>query len=300
MTADAVDTLDHLQHFVEDRGWKVFPCFGVRDGACICGKPDCTAPGKHPMTFNGVKAATGDPRTIIEWFNYMPGCNWAVATGEPSGIWVLDIDVHDDDGVHSLKSWLMERGIELPETYTVHTGGGGWHYYFSAKAAALRNRGRVLPGVDVRAGGGYVMLPGSSHISGVEYTAVRDAPIVHAPTPLVDYLRSAGSASIPSGSNGQRRSGGSGKLLDYYLEHGFTPSSRDVECYIFACSLWRKHFNDPDLVEAIIADCWRATSQEGSPFPWSQAKHKLRVAHEFIKKDVDAEAAFLRQHGGAL
>ena len=39
------------------RGWRVLPCHSIdpADGACTCGKADCTSPGKHPLTPNGVK-----------------------------------------------------------------------------------------------------------------------------------------------------------------------------------------------------------------------------------------------------
>lgn len=286
-------TLDDLEAFV-NRGWKIFPVFGIRDGRCRCGK-DCGSPGKHPLTRRGVKDASDDPTRIMRWFYYSPGCNWAVATGDPSGVWVLDIDMHGADGASSLRAWLDLNGVTIPATYVVASGGGGWHYYFDVQHAKVPTRGAVLPGVDVRSDGGYVVLPGSNHVSGNTYEVVRDVRVVHAPQRLTDYLKSAGRASIPSGGGGQTISTDLGK----YLTNGFTPGNRDNECYRLACSLWRKHWDEPALVEAAIADCWRATSQEESPFPWSQAARKIAEARKFIERDIEAEAAFLRQHGGA-
>src|SRR5262249_13708214 len=42
------------------RGWKIFPLYDVREGACSCGDRDCKSPGKHPRTANGLKDGTAD------------------------------------------------------------------------------------------------------------------------------------------------------------------------------------------------------------------------------------------------
>lgn len=289
-------TLDELQEF-SARGWKMFPVFKISDGACVCRNgADCDSPGKHPMVHNGVTAATNDPMQVVWWFLNFPECNWAVATGEPSGIWVLDLDTHAHDGVASLREWLDANDVVLPETYAVHTGGGGWHYYFRLEQP-MKNRTGVLPGVDVRGAGGYVLLPGSNHISGMGYSVANDKPVAFAPRSLVEFLRTAPGSG--HGRGGTRRPGSPIQGLDHYLERGFTVGNRDNECYALACSLWRKHWNDPKFVEAAISDCWRMTEQGESPFPWSQAKRKIAEARKFIGKQREAEGQFIGQFGAS-
>ena len=289
-------TLDDLEAYAM-RGWRMFPVFKVRDGRCVCRDgAACDAPGKHPMTYNGVNAATIDPMQIGQWFYRYPGCNWAVATGEMSGIWVLDIDTHSHNGVTNMMDWLIANGLSVPQTFAVSTGGGGWHYYFRMDGP-MKNRTGVLPGVDVRGTGGYVLLPGSNHLSGNDYRVAREHPVAYAPQRLTDFLRTAGSTG-GRGGGGARHRGGV-KPLAHYLANGFTPGNRDNECYNLACSLWRTHFNDPDFVEAAIADCWRATFQGDSPFPWSQASRKITEAFKFISKQMEAENAFLLTMGGS-
>lgn len=59
-----------LEHALEyaARGWAVFPAWGVTNGACDCGKPACSSPGKHPIPRNGVKEASADAETIARWW----------------------------------------------------------------------------------------------------------------------------------------------------------------------------------------------------------------------------------------
>jgi len=46
------------------RGWHVFPIHWPINGKCSCGKVDCESQAKHPLTANGFKDATIDPKTI--------------------------------------------------------------------------------------------------------------------------------------------------------------------------------------------------------------------------------------------
>lgn len=287
-------TLDDLTPHVE-RGWKIFPVFKIANGQCVCRKGEsCDSPGKHPMIREWEKRASADPRQIFEWFHSYPGCNWAVATGEASGVWVLDIDQHDSDGVASINAWRAERGYVVPRTLTVYTGGDGWHLYFLMEGV-IRNRGGVLPGVDVRGTGGYVLLPGSNHASGRDYVMHTDIRPAVPTRPLLDLICKGGSSG-PTGRTGTVASPSND--LGRYLRDGFTPGSRDIECYHLACSLWRLHWGDPEFIEAAIADCWRATSDHDT-FPWSQAKRKIAEAHKFIGRKKDEEDTFIRLHGGA-
>src|SRR5580700_1544304 len=74
------------------RGWPVIPLYSVENGQCSCSEENCTNPGKHPLTVNGIKNATTDDTWIRTWWEEFPEANIGVATGAPSGIVVLDID----------------------------------------------------------------------------------------------------------------------------------------------------------------------------------------------------------------
>src|SRR5947208_3193729 len=73
------------------RGWPVVP-FAERNGR------------KFPLTEHGFKDASCDASTIKGWFCQRPDALAAIATGEPSGVIALDVDVRaDGNGLNTLE-----------------------------------------------------------------------------------------------------------------------------------------------------------------------------------------------------
>jgi len=161
------------------RGWKVLPLYTVINGRCTCGKSDCSSPGKHPITPNGVKDASGDEADIRRWFSNGIAFNIGIATGSASGLVVLDIDPKNGGDI-SIQQFT------IPPTLEVITGSGGRHYYFAIpEGVEIRNSaGKLAAGLDVRGEGGYVVAPPSIHISGNSYRwAVDPRGVKAAPWP---------------------------------------------------------------------------------------------------------------------
>lgn len=132
-------------------GWAVFPC-----------RPR----GKTPLTKNGFKDATTNSDQIRQWWADTPDANIGVATGQISGIWVVDID--GEAGLTSLRQ-LAAVGHELPHSTAAGTGKGTHHYYRLPAGQQVKSRAAVWPGIDIRADGGYVIAPPSVHPSGARY-----------------------------------------------------------------------------------------------------------------------------------
>lgn len=155
------------------RGWPVFPTHHpiVRRGhgvACSCGQGECGSIGKHPRTRDGLKSATADPGQITDWWNRWPQAGVGIRTGEPSGLVVIDVDPAHG-GSDTLASLESGHG-PLPPGRTIRTGSGGTHLYFSHPGHSLPNTaGKLGPGVDTRADGGYVIAPPSRHRTGGVY-----------------------------------------------------------------------------------------------------------------------------------
>ena len=75
-------------------GWHVFPVASVdqRTGRCGCKQgPSCEVPGKHPIV-RWTERATRDTRQLTHWWRWQPHANVGVATGQASGLVVVDID----------------------------------------------------------------------------------------------------------------------------------------------------------------------------------------------------------------
>lgn len=148
------------------RGWPVIPIHSVQDGHCSCGRAACSSIGKHPRTAHGLKDATVEEAQIQDWWRLWPDANVGIVTGNQSGLVVLDIDPRNG-GADSLTD-LQGRNGALPKTIQSLTGGGGHHFFFQHPGGIVKSK-PIVKGVDVKADGGYVVAPPSTHGSGERY-----------------------------------------------------------------------------------------------------------------------------------
>ncbi len=170
-----------------EHGWAVIPVHHPHGGGCSCGRGGCTSVGKHPRTSSGLNDATRDPGAISRWWTRWPNANIAVATGPASGLLVLDIDL--PTGPASLDELTGRHGA-LPDTCAQRTGSGGRQLLFAHPDAELGNRAGVVPGIDVRAGGGYIVVPPSVHVDGPRYEWTNRRAPAEPPAWLVEVVRS--------------------------------------------------------------------------------------------------------------
>jgi hypothetical protein len=123
--------------------------------------------GKIPRFRNwqNVRYDPDDPQKNIRRISHLYDSNLvnniAILTGEPSGIVVIDVDVP------SLPWWneLVRINGGLPETFTVMTPSGGFHYYFkyTPQVNQLGNMNKIIgQSIDYRTNGGIIIFPGST------------------------------------------------------------------------------------------------------------------------------------------
>ena len=91
---------------------------------------------------------------IKAWWKQYPRANPAIVTGSISGICVIDIDT--EEGMEAIKEYIPE-GLEMPIVSTPR----GKHLWFHANGNCLRNHAGIIPGIDFRGEGGYIMAPPS-------------------------------------------------------------------------------------------------------------------------------------------
>lgn len=150
------------------QGFKVFPV-----------KPD-----KKPLTTHGLKDATQTQSGVREYWTHWPDAGIAWAT---DGLVVLDFDAKNG-GLESKAAMGAKYG-SLPRTRRHRTGGGGEHWiYRNPNGANVRNTVSFAgyKGVDLRANGGYIVVPPSRHESGTRYEVLDDSEIAPAPIWLID------------------------------------------------------------------------------------------------------------------
>ncbi len=141
----------------------------VKGGGCSCSRgKQCPAPGKHPRINKWQTDWTKDHAQVKAWLKRWPNMNVGIATGEPSGVIVLDVD--GEEGMESLRELEIKHG-ELPDTWRAISGSGWPHIYFRcpSNVCELKNESKFRPGLDIRVNGGQIVAPGSLHPSGNFY-----------------------------------------------------------------------------------------------------------------------------------
>ena len=143
------DTIRAAQALADHFQWSVFPV-----------NPRTKAP-----FFKGwQESATSDPLQIEELFGSLPYAAIGVPTGACSNLVVIDID--ERPGYSGLASF-KQAGFEWPETIVAKTPSGGFHLYFRANGAMVKNSASLLAqGIDVRGEGGYIISPPSQTVYG--------------------------------------------------------------------------------------------------------------------------------------
>ena len=154
------------------RGLTVFPLHNPTDDGCSCRDSDCSSPGKHPRTLDGLKAATGNAEQIATWWRQWPDANIGLETG---ALVVFDLD--GPEAIDCFRELFRENDAQEDAfTTIVTTGRGGLHFYYrlpDGEEPVRNSAGRIGPGIDVRGEGGYVLAPPSLHPSGREYVTSR-------------------------------------------------------------------------------------------------------------------------------
>lgn len=115
---------------------------------------------------------------VTQWFAQFPTANIGLITGESTDVVVIDIDPRHNG---------TDEDFKDIKTVKSKTGGGGFHLFFKYEAG-LVNKAGIKEGIDVRAEGGYVVLPPSIHESGNKYEWI-NSPDTTPLAPLPDFVK---------------------------------------------------------------------------------------------------------------
>jgi len=299
------------------RGVRVFPIWGVRahrlelggelvtELRCACGSPTCENAGKHPvgrLVPHGHNDAELAVDTVRQWFT-PPGIKphgWApfnlgVATGR--GLVVIDAEAKPSRvdlpaGLEVLDDWeSWTGGSSLPTpTRRIQTGSGGVHLWLRVDPnLRVKSRNRVLPGVDVKADGGYVLAPPSAHVAGGQYSTLVDVAEADATGNLLSWL-----LTVKGGRYTSRKAGDSAASIpDDYNFHqiihggGCPAGHRDYFINDLCFRLRRAGSTRADAAAALRHEWLRMEHPPGDVFPWESCAYKLRrVWDEVQPEDV--------------
>ena len=250
-----------------------------------------------------------DKITIRMWLTDLyAGCAIGAVTGAISDIFVLDADASPGKvGAESLDDLQMMHD-DLPQTWTVKSGGGGRHYYFRVpKGVRIKtSKNELGMHLDVRGEGGFIVLPPSVHPNGIAYEWVvgcdpSSCEIADAPAWLLELVEDRDTSMPP-------RSGKTGEFNDWGKRtDGREEYMRDL--------LWarlieerRKGAAQPtqSALDAILDDCWavfemkckaRGESLAADGRGKDKMRHKLKYALKKWDTRIAAEAEKPRPDG---
>lgn len=303
-------------------GRRLLPTAWIEDGRCSCsvGEPvdvvckQGNKAGKHPLIGQWQTRASYDPDEIRSWHEWRPRANWG---------WLQDVTFALDvdpkrGGLESLTQWETENGGPWP-TLTQRTQSGGYHFVYRQPDDGMRTEGDMLPGVEVRATGSYIMLEPSVGLEGAWTIVDHDVAVAEADDFTLALIARHGlDLSVGLGDGVERRGGrgrkrGSGDsgesderdrlpATEVFLKDGFGghSGSRNKDAYRLAWRLLARMDRFPEVwTVAMITDtmhrCWVVTDQGDAPFTWEECVGALQSAWKRRERQKkEDESAMLR------
>ncbi len=149
---------------------------------------------------NWTSAATTDETQLEDWFNgEWSDAGLALHCGK-SNLVVIDIE---KDGELDFLDLVSEHNLELPPTFTQHSGGGGRHLFYSCDRPNLKTMTKIFgKQVDILCGVHCVCMTPSLHASGNRYYFDPDSPkfLAELPKKCVDLFFGAKQRKTPQAS----------------------------------------------------------------------------------------------------
>lgn len=249
---------------------------------------------------------------LDEWESWTRGTSLPPAAGQVQTKLVIELE--DDGSIRSLDTKSnadltpaahatdqggVERQAFWPGTLRVRTGSGGLHIYVQVDPNLhIKSRNRVLPAIDLKADGGYVLAPPSRHASGGVYSVVEgryslarsSGAIAPAGDDLKDWL-----LSVKGGRFTVRRltdASGSVGMPDSYdftliMANGCPAGFRDYFINDLCFRLRRKGFLLEDAAQVLRQQWARMEQPSDADYDWATCVYKLkRVWDEVTPEEV--------------
>lgn len=268
-------------------GWSIIPGHSVDgDGICTCTKIDCgRLTGKHPRLNTWTQYQTKLPSEfqVRSWWQRWPDANILVITGTLSGLVVVDQDPRHGGDVTILEY------KPLPDTVVCTTGGGGEHYYFKhPNLGYIHSGSNFLPGIDIRADGGYAIAPPSLHASKRQYAwqvgcSPEEQELAPIPPNLLPII-----LGFKGASNGKVKEYEALELLPYISgERRLHEGERNERLTQFAGQLLGRG----DSVEAVIGTLALIAALADPPLEFSEVQTIVRSIHnrELRKQEANKQ-----------
>jgi len=122
-------------------------------------------PDKKPfIKWEPYQTTKATPEEIKQWFTKWPEAMIGIVTGEISGVFVVDCD--NEDAYQKIQELLPDNFVSC-----IVKSPRGYHIYlFYSASQTIGNATGIMPGVDIRGEGGYIIAPPSVNAEGKAYS----------------------------------------------------------------------------------------------------------------------------------
>ena len=222
-----------------DNGWSILPV-----------KPE----EKRPYMANWLQyqreRATKD--MVQNWFVNLTGAGIGVVTGKISNMIVLDVE---SDCPYPIEDILKK----YPTQMVSRTGSGGYHlfYQYPQNTGHVGNRVGIFERADLRADGGFIVLPPTRHPSGGQYQWIKRGPLGAFPMALLDL-------------QSQPRTQNEGWITEAL--RGVSEGGRNDACARLAGYFFKKGMNY-DIVETLLLE-WN--ERNDPPMPVHEVRSTIK------------------------
>lgn len=222
-----------------DRGWSILPV-----------KPS----EKRPYMTNWLQYqhTKATKEMVDNWFTNLSGAGVGMVTGRISNVVVLDVESYCSIPIEE----LLRR---YPTQMVSQTGTGGYHlfYLYPNNISKVANRVGIFEGADLRADGGFIVLPPTRHPNGNLYKWVKQGPLGVFPKALLDI-------------QSQPKVQGDGWITETL--RGVSEGGRNDACARLAGYFFRKGLNS-DIVEALLTE-WN--ERNDPPLPTREIRTTIK------------------------
>ena len=186
------------------------------------------------------------------WFTSLTGAGVGMVTGRVSNVVVLDVESYCRMPIEE----LLRR---YPTQMISQTGTGGYHlfYLYPNNVPKIANRVGIFEGADLRADGGFIVLPPTRHPNGNSYKWVKQGPLGVFPKALLDI-------------QSQPKVQGDGWITEAL--RGVSEGGRNDTCARLAGYFFRKGLN-ADIVEALLTE-WN--ERNDPPLPMREIRTTIK------------------------
>lgn len=222
-----------------DQGWSILPV-----------KPS----EKRPYMTNWLQYqhTRATKEMADSWFTSLTGAGVGMVTGRISGVVVLDIESYCSIPIDE----LLRR---YPTQMISRTGTGGYHlfYLYPNGVSKIANRVGIFEGADIRADGGFIVLPPTRHPNGKLYEWIKKGPLGVFPKALLDI-------------QSQPKAQGDGWITEAL--RGVSEGGRNDACARLAGYFFHKGLN-ADIVEALLTE-WN--ERNDPPLPMREIRTTIK------------------------